>query len=78
MSDLLEALERAEQALRDIEEGEGVMSPVFLDAEWARKKMKYHLRVLKEYLKLQEGKRLQEWNRLFQYRPNHQEEMRIP
>ena len=67
MSDLLEALERAEQALRDVEEIEGVMSPACLDAEMARGKMKYHIRELKDELKEQDKKRLQEWNRRQQY-----------
>ena len=78
MSELLEALERAEKALRDIEEIEGVMSQVALDAMLSRGKMKDHIIDLKKDLEEQDQKRLQEWNRRHQYQPRHQEEMRIP
>ena len=78
MSELLEVLERAEQALRDVRDIEDRPSSLYEDAETARVKMKAHIKELTDELKLQEGKRLQEWNRSFQYRPSRQEEMRIP
>ena len=78
MSELLEALERADQALQDVQDIEGQTSPMFLDAQTSQKKMKYHLEDLKGELFEKEVKRMNEWNRSFQYAPRHQEEMKIP
>ena len=69
MSDLLDALERAEQALRDVRDIEDSPTLLFEDAETARGKMKHHISVLKKELEEQDTKRLQEWNRRHQYQP---------
>ena len=78
MSELLEALQRADQALQDVQDIEDQSSSIWADAQTARKKMNYHLRDLKAELIEKEIKRMNEWNRSFQYRPRHQEEMRTP
>ena len=78
MSDLLEALERAEQALRDVRNIEDRPSLLYEDTETSRRKMEDHISDLKKELEEQDTTRLQEWNRRHQYQPRHQEEMRIP
>ena len=77
MSELLEALQRAEQALQDVQDIEDQSSSIWVDAQTARKKMKYHLRELKGELIDKEVKRMNEWNRSFQNQPRAQE-ARIP
>ena len=78
MSELLEALQRADQALQDVKDIEDKPSSMWEDAATAQKKMKYHLKDLERYLFEKEVKRMNEWNRSFQYAPRHQEEMKIP
>ena len=78
MSTLLEALERAEQALREVQEIAGEMSDLSFIVEDAHGTIKDHIADLRDGLKPQDKKRLKEWNQSFQYRPRHQEETRIP
>ena len=78
MSELLEALERADQALQDIVDMDPVDAVIVNDAYVAQGNMEKHIKELKEELFEKEVKRMNEWNRSFQYRPRHQEEMRTP
>ena len=69
MSELLEALQRADQALQDVQDIEDQSSSIWLDAQTSRKKMKSHLRDIKADLFEKEVKRMNEWNRSFQNQP---------
>jgi len=77
MKDLLEALERAERALNELVDMDEGSAALINDAYVAQGKMARHIRDLTKELGEEEVKKLQDWNKSFEYRHRPQE-ARIP